>query len=235
MTILFVKFLLAHFIGDFILQPTKWVIHKKANKVTSRYLYLHILIHAVILFLVVWNTKYWPYILAVVVLHYLIDVLKIYVEPYFKLDSVPFFVDQALHIVAIFLTLYFGQWQSTIETLVNTLNWPLLTAVIFVTFPSGVFMQKILQGFSNQIELDHKSLAKAGQYIGILERLFVLGFIVMGRWEAIGLLIAAKSVFRFNDLKERNNRKLTEYILIGTLLSFGLAMLTGVLYSYSVV
>ena len=44
-----------------------------------------------------------------------------------------------------------------------------------------------------------------------------------------GLLIAAKSVFRFNDLKESNNRKWTEYILIGTLLSFGLAILTGLL------
>ena len=58
----------------------------------------------------------------------------------------------------------------------------------------------------------------------------MLIFIVIGRWEVIGLLIAAKSVFRFNDLKERNNRKLTEYILIGTLVSFGLAILAGLLY-----
>jgi hypothetical protein len=85
---------------------------------------------------------------------------------------------------------------------------------------------------SNQINLDHKSLRNAGRYIGIIERLFVFGFIVMGRWEAIGFLIAAKSVFRFNDLKETNNRKLTEYILIGTLLSFGIAMITGILYIY---
>jgi cytochrome c biogenesis protein CcdA len=83
---------------------------------------------------------------------------------------------------------------------------------------------------SNQIETDHKSLPNAGKYIGIIERLFVLIFIVIGRWEVIGLLIAAKSVFRFNDLKERNNRKLTEYILIGTLVSFGLAILAGLLY-----
>ena len=91
-------------------------------------------------------------------------------------------------------------------------------------------MGKILEGMSNQIETDHKSLPNAGKYIGIIERLFVLIFIVIGRWEVIGLLIAAKSVFRFNDLKERNNRKLTEYILIGTLVSFGLAILAGLLY-----
>jgi hypothetical protein len=64
----------------------------------------------------------------------------------------------------------------------------------------------------------------------MIERLFVLVFIVMGRWDAIGLLITAKSVFRFNDLKESNSRKLTEYILIGTLVSFGLAILAGLWY-----
>ena len=91
-------------------------------------------------------------------------------------------------------------------------------------------MAKLLEGMSDKIELDHKSLPNAGKYIGIIERLFVLIFIILGRWEAIGLLITAKSVFRFNDLKESNSRKLTEYILIGTLLSFGLAIMTGLIY-----
>ena len=74
------------------------------------------------------------------------------------------------------------------------------------------------------------SLAKAGLYIGVLERLFVFGFIVLNQWQAIGLLIAAKSVFRFGDLSRAKDRKLTEYVLIGTLLSFALAMATGLIY-----
>ena len=73
------------------------------------------------------------------------------------------------------------------------------------------------------------SLEDAGKYIGIFERLFVLGFAISGHWEAIGFLIAAKSVFRFGDLKESKDRKLTEYILIGTLLSFGFALVVGAL------
>ena len=83
---------------------------------------------------------------------------------------------------------------------------------------------------SGQIDIDHESLPNAGKYIGIIERLFVLIFIILGNWASIGLLITAKSVFRFNDLKDSNNRKLTEYILIGTLLSFGLAIVTGLIY-----
>jgi hypothetical protein len=74
---------------------------------------------------------------------------------------------------------------------------------------------------------ESESLANAGKYIGILERLFVFVFVVTGQWQAVGFLLAAKSVFRFGDLKESKDRKLTEYILIGTLLSFGMAILTG--------
>ncbi|MFV0501856.1 MAG: hypothetical protein ACK5MH_09735 [Bacteroidales bacterium] len=43
----------------------------------------------------------------------------------------------------------------------------------------------------------------------------------------IGFLLAAKSIFRFGDLKDSKDRKLTEYILIGTLLSFAVAIATG--------
>ena len=74
------------------------------------------------------------------------------------------------------------------------------------------------------------SLESAGKYIGILERLFV--FILLNQWSAIGLLIAAKSVFRFGDLSRAKDRKLTEYILIGTLISFGLAIFIGLVYQY---
>ena len=74
-----------------------------------------------------------------------------------------------------------------------------------------------------------ESLSNAGKYIGMLERLFVFVFVITGNWEGIGFLLAAKSVFRFGDLKESKDRKLTEYILIGTLLSFGIAIAVGML------
>jgi hypothetical protein len=76
----------------------------------------------------------------------------------------------------------------------------------------------------------NQSLEDAGKYIGILERLLVFVFIITHHWEAVGFLITAKSVFRFGDLKESKHRKLTEYILIGTLISFGIAILIGLLF-----
>lgn len=217
-------------VGDFILQPTRWVLHKQSNKIASKFLYLHVLLHFVLYMLLLWNLSLWKIAVTVAVLHYVIDLLKLYTNDMFKNKSIPFFIDQALHILVIYCCAFYTDLYSHTLALFENLDWYLITAIVFVTYPASIIMGKILEGMSNQIETDHKSLPNAGKYIGIIERLFVLIFIVIGRWEVIGLLIAAKSVFRFNDLKERNNRKLTEYILIGTLVSFGMAILAGLLY-----
>jgi len=228
--ILFTKLFLAHLLGDFLFQPTKWVVHKEANKVASKYLYLHILIHFGVTMLLLWDFKLWWWAVVIAISHFFIDLSKIYANPYFKNKSIPFFIDQVLHIVVLYCCVFNADMLSTTIGLVKEINWPLVTAIVFVSYPASIIMAKLLEGMSDKINLDHKSLPNAGKYIGIIERMFVLTFIVLGRWEAIGLLITAKSVFRFNDLKESNSRKLTEYILIGTLLSFGLAIIAGLVY-----
>lgn len=228
--ILFTKLLLAHLLGDFLFQPNKWVVHKEANKIASKYLYLHILIHFGVAMLLLWDLKLWWWVVIIAMSHYFIDLLKLYANPYFKNKSIPFFIDQTLHIVVLYCCAFNSDLFGHTIGLLKEINWQLITAVVFVSYPSSIIMAKLLEGMSDRIELDHKSLPNAGKYIGIIERLFVLVFIILGRWEAIGLLITAKSVFRFNDLKESNSRKLTEYILIGTLLSFGLAIIAGLIY-----
>ncbi|WP_282075366.1 DUF3307 domain-containing protein [Maribacter aquivivus] len=228
--LIFIKLVLAHLIGDFVLQPTRWVLHKQSNKIKSKFLYLHVLLHFALYMLFLWDLSLWKIALIVTIAHFVIDVLKLYSNDLFKNKSIPFFIDQILHMLVIYCCAFYTDLYTHTISLFENLDWYLVTAIVFVTYPAAIIMGMILEGMSNQIETDHKSLPNAGKYIGMIERLFVLIFIVIGRWEVIGLLIAAKSVFRFNDLKERNNRKLTEYILIGTLVSFGLAILAGLLY-----
>lgn len=67
-----------------------------------------------------------------------------------------------------------------------------------------------------------KSLEKAGTWIGWLERFLILTFILLQQYAAIGFLVAAKSIFRFSE-----SRKIGEYVLIGTLLSFVIAVIVG--------
>jgi hypothetical protein len=77
---------------------------------------------------------------------------------------------------------------------------------------------------------ENEATNAAGKYIGIMERNLVFVFIVLNHWEGVGFLLAAKSVFRFGDLTKSHEVRLTEYILIGTLLSFGIAI--GIALSY---
>lgn len=227
---LFAKLLLAHLLGDFIFQPTKWVVHKEVHKAASKYLYFHVLIHFGLYMLFLWDYQEWKIALVLALSHLFIDMGKLYANPFFKNKSLPFFIDQILHLFVIYICCYYSNLYGHTLFIFQNLDWALIVAIVFVTSPSAIIMTKLLQGMSEKINTDHKSLPNAGKYIGIIERLFVLTFILTGRWEGIGLLITAKSVFRFNDLKESNSRKLTEYILIGTLVSFGLAIIAGLYY-----
>jgi len=76
---LFLKFLLAHILGDFVFQPTNWVINKEEKKIKAPKLYLHILVHALLLLLVIQFQlkEYWLGIVLIVTSHYVFDVLKI--------------------------------------------------------------------------------------------------------------------------------------------------------------
>jgi len=69
----------------------------------------------------------------------------------------------------------------------------------------------------------------AGRAIGYLERLLTLTFVLLGEYEALALVLAAKSIARFQELKER---KFAEYYLIGTLSSILFAMLVGIFASW---
>lgn len=65
-----------------------------------------------------------------------------------------------------------------------------------------------------------------GRLIGILERIFVVIFVLLSQFTAIGFILAAKGVARFQDFKSRT---FAEYVLIGTLISTLLAMAAGYL------
>lgn len=64
-----------------------------------------------------------------------------------------------------------------------------------------------------------------GRVIGLLERVLIYAFVLTGQFGAIGFTLAAKGFTRFKELE---NRGFAEYVLIGTLLSSGVAMGVGV-------
>ena len=228
---IFTKLILAHIIGDFILQSNSWVADKEKKQLKSQYLYLHVLIHAVLSFIFLWDINLWWIPVLIGITHFIIDALKLqFQKP--KTRKLWFFIDQALHILVILGISVFVK-EINFEIFNNPELLKYLTAAVFLTTPASMMIKILLSSWS-PITVEHskvqtESLTNAGKYIGILERLLVFVFIVVNHWEGVGFLIAAKSVFRFSDLAEAKQRKLTEYIMIGTLLSFGIAVLLGIL------
>jgi hypothetical protein len=237
MIILSLKLLIAHILGDFVFQPYKWVKDKKDNKYRSKYLYLHAGVHALALVLMLgFNKAYWIGVIVIVITHLIIDLLKVYLENKSNVRLL-FIIDQIAHLTIIAMVVHLYQpYTFTFEAFNNPKLLLFIIAILSVTIVSSIIMKIFMQPFniaemkSDDEENKSNSLANAGNYIGILERLFVFGFIVIQQWQVIGFLFAAKSVFRFNDLSQGKDRKLTEYILIGTLMSFGLAILIGITY-----
>ncbi len=234
MNILLLKLFVAHLIGDFFLQPDSWVAEKEAKKLKSPRLYYHALIHGVLLFLFFWNLSYWPQAILLMVLHFFTDALKLVFQNR-QNGRLWFFADQFLHLTAIIAVVYSIQHFSVdLGFFQSGSFWVRFLAVLFLVFPSSVTIKVLIAQWTptslptaTNINSNTASLQSAGKYIGIIERLLVFLFASINHWEAVGFLIAAKSVFRFGDLKDGSDLKLTEYILIGTLLSFGMAVVTA--------
>tara|TARA_R110001583_G_scaffold78855_2_gene213511 strand:+ start:1767 stop:2489 length:723 start_codon:yes stop_codon:yes gene_type:complete len=234
MILLTLKLVLAHLLGDFVFQPKKWVKNKEKKKYKSPFLYWHILVHGVVLILVLnFEVKYWLGIIIILVSHYIIDLIKLNLLKIINSRWL-FLWDQIGHfvVIAIVVKMYEG-YLMDIFLLNSSKVLLFIIAIILITSVSSVLMKVFISKWDLKEEnSSKKSLIDAGAYIGILERLFIFLFIITNNWELIGFLLAAKSVFRFGDLSKSEDRKLTEYILIGTLLSFGLAIVIGLGYNY---
>lgn len=225
--ILFVKLLLAHLLGDFIWQPNSWVADKEIKKHKSIYLYVHILLHGILAAILAAEVSFIPYAVLIAVTHGIIDLIKLNFQKT-NTKRTWFVVDQMTHILILIAVVLLYENKSIIYFWQNNDFWILFTGIVLVTKPASIFIKTIISIWSpeDQSQKDN-SLASAGNYIGILERLLVVCFILTGHFEAIGFLLAAKSIFRFGDLKEAKDRKLTEYVMIGTLISFGTAIIVG--------
>ena len=105
-----------------------------------------------------------------------------------------------------------------------------IIALLLIIFAIPISIRLFFSKWHKESDFNNKrktTLFNAGTIIGIMERLMILGFVLLDMNEGIGFLLAAKSIFRFGDLTNARDTKFTEYVMIGTLLSFGLGMLVA--------
>lgn len=236
--ILFALLFLAHITADFYLQAHSWIMDKVEHKIRSigllKHMGVHILLTSIALFLGgVDNSANFAIALAVIIsTHYAIDVWKTYMG----FTTVYFVMDQLAHLlVLIAVTLWLqGVTLSIIIDFIVTHSTATMIATISAYLlaykPLSILIQLLLRPYLQQFENTDQAnsgLQTAGEYIGALERFLVITFVLLGQFGGIGFLLAAKSVFRFGDMRRQTDRKLTEYIMLGTLLSFSFALIIG--------
>lgn len=219
------KLLLAHLLTDFIFQPGKWIESRTRKHFQSPHLYWHIGVTALVALLFV-GYEYWKVVLVISVTHFFIDGWKSYRDEKIKY----FLLDQAFHLSVIIGCWYFTFMGTSDLKLawekLNTKNvWVLVTAFICITQPAGILIGQLTRGWRTQIP-NSDSLGNAGKWIGIIERIIILALVLNHQYASVGLLLTAKSLLRFNEPNRLEVK--TEYLLIGTLISFGIAALTGI-------
>jgi Protein of unknown function (DUF3307) len=251
MTETFIALLCAHTFADFLFQ-TNWMAENKRNPIS---LGLHTAI--VYATAVAATGSVHPALLALALIHIGIDIGKLILAAVWKTSKgfAPFMIDQALHLVSLIaLTLWMpnlwaqglwapgavvtgddggilgtGLWSEETPLPVNHLPalMVLLTGLILSTRAGGFAVGLLMEPFAPHLGKGDagKSLPGAGRVIGHLERGLIFALVLFGQAQGVGLLIAAKSILRFGAVKD--DRRLSEYVIIGTLASFGWALIVA--------
>lgn len=107
--------------------------------------------------------------------------------------------------------------------------WIVIITFLLVLQPGGILVGSVTRSWRKDIAASEEDgLDHAGRLIGYVERVLIVTFILVNEYTAIGFLIAAKGLFRINDAKR------SEYIIVGTLVSFAIAVLIGAAAGYLV-
>lgn len=227
-TQLIVMQLIAHLLSDFILQPQSWC-DKKEKKVFTPYLFYHSAVTLVASFVISFDFGFWKAAILLTSIHLMIDGVKSYIIQKTK-NNYLFFIDQFLHLITIVGVVLWYDRNCGIHFLfeMETKTWAIVAGFLLCAKPANVIIKFLFRAFSIETPVDNpnndeeKSLPNAGKLIGITERLLALALILLGQYGAVGLIITAKSILRFNAIQK------SEYVLVGTLLSFAIAVFTGI-------
>ena len=221
---------IAHFLSDFLFQSQKCSDDKENGGFKSKYLYKHIGVTFIFSAFLSFQFNFLLFSLIITILHFLLDGIKKYVLNIKYIKKYLFFFDQILHLsVIIFVVFLFNKlckYNFIIE--IPELKYLLyIFAYILILKPTNILIREIFKFYEIKIdesETVEDELPNAGKLIGITERILTLTLIILGQYAAIGFIMAAKSILRF---KETQTQK-AEYVLIGTMLSFGTAIMIGV-------
>jgi len=227
----FVLLLLAHIISDFYFQTGKM---SKKKEQSFKWVLIHVCLYwlvTMIVLLPMFSTKVFLLGIVAAVCHAVIDVAKHNYAKKINSNRETFYVDQIMHIICILTISYFAvldgvglqvhQFANSFFEIIGIdkmsfVCW--LLAVLIIYKPANIIISKKLvkykpEGKDSDVDKDRK----AGRVIGTLERVIILIFISINQFAAIGLVLTAKSIARYDKISKEKD--FAEYYLLGTLIS----------------
>jgi hypothetical protein len=210
--------LFAHVLADFLFQ-TRWMVENKRRPAALAAHGAVVLATAIAATGTVVLPLFW-----LATLHVAVDAGKARLAP----GLGAFLGDQALHLAAIAALAAWqpGLWAGGLWSQYSAL--PALMAVaagaILATRAGGFAIGFLMARWADALPQNEvrRGLLNGGEMIGLLERGMIFLLVLTGQPEGIGFLIAAKSVLRFGTVGD--DRAISEYVIIGTLASFGWAI-----------
>jgi hypothetical protein len=216
----FICLMSSHIIGDFLLQ-TDWMVR---NKNKTSVIVFHAIKHGILAYVLCMQWHLWLLSIILAVTHRVIDLIR-------KTTWKQFLLDQSLHLVVMVLMLCllpfknfmppFGSGAYYLKSLT------LISALILLFQTAGLVIGQVMGPIAKKKHLQIEGLKNGGLRIGQLERFLIFLLILFQMSFGIGFLIAGKSILRFGEAKD--DKKLAEYVLIGTFLSFSVALVIGVM------
>ncbi|MGZ9811733.1 DUF3307 domain-containing protein [Pseudoroseicyclus sp. H15] len=224
----FAALLAAHALGDFALQSNGMARRKAEGEPLA--LLAHAGVHLALLAAALAPTSLTAALplLALALAHLAIDCAKALTR---RAGLAAFLIDQAAHLatLAALAILMPGLWEASLWAphLPEAPRWLTYGAGLLIATRAGSFaIAKLMTGLAPgglpADEAGGLGLPGGGAAIGYLERGLIFLLLLIGEPAAIGFLIAAKSILRFGTVAE--NRAASEYVIIGTLASFGWAI-----------
>lgn len=213
----FAALLLAHVLADYIFQ-TGWMAQGKQDRHAGA-LALHV---GTVLVLSVAVLGTWhPLILALTAAHLATDLAKSAL-PRDRLW--PYLADQGVHLATLAAVAIVAPdlWQAGLWAGLTFLPalFALVAGGILATRAGGFAIALLMAPFAAAVE--PTGLPRGGALIGVLERGLIFLLVLTGNAAGVGFLIAAKSILRFEATAK--DKHASEYVIIGTLASFGWAM-----------
>lgn len=232
--------LLGHVLGDFLFQTDEMAKNKHQFGPLLSHGAIVIVVH-VVAFIPLLSLQTASIVLFVGGFHLLIDAVSARFRQFDATSVHRFLGDQLAHLLIILVGWSLMDASAlTVAPMVTALGgaaglpWAEMTtgalyvsAFVFAHEGGNTIVRGVLPDEGPE-SADEQDDLEAGSLIGSLERWIIILLGLAGRWEAVGLVIAAKSIARFEELKKR---AFAEYFLVGTLASVLVAIILAVLVS----